>query len=328
MRKTKKTITKILAVASAIMMTASFSGCSKTPVNDTTDTAKKIAIIQQIDNGAFSDMREGFEAQMKEAGPDVEFIEMNAQGDMTTLQTYVQNAIDQKVDMIVTIATPATQAVVSAATDIPNVFIAVSDPVKAGVLSSMDAPDKNSTGTQNPIPVEKIFSTADMLTPGITKYGMLYTEAQTNSVATCAAAKAYLDTISMPYTEKTVASSADVQQAVQALLADCDALFIPNDATIQDAMPVVIEAANAAKKPVYGSSAVMAQSGALAAVAISDKEIGAISADMAIEILNGKAVSEVPAQAVEATITTINKATADTLGITIPSDIEAEFAGE
>lgn len=323
----RKVFTKILTVMTAAAMALSFAGCG-TKVNDTADKVKKIAIIQQIDNGAFSDMREGFKARMEEMGPAVEFIEMNAQGDATTLQTYVQNAIDSKVDMIVTIATPATQAVVSAGTDIPNVFIAVSDPVSAQVLTSMDAPDKNSTGTQNPIPVEKIFSTADKLTPGITKYGMLYTEAQANSVNTCKAAKAYLDTINMAYTEKTVSTSADVQQAVQALLQDCDALFIPNDATIQDAMPVVVEAAAAAKKPVYGSSAVMPVSGALAAVAISDREIGAQSADMAIEILNGKAVSEVPAKAVEATVTTVNKPAADALGIKIPSDMEVELVGE
>lgn len=326
MRKTN-TITKILAVVSATAMLMGIAGCAQKQTTETGKDTKTIAIIQQIDNGAFTDMREGFKARMLEAGPDVEFKEMNAQGDATTLQTYVQNAIDEGVDMIVTIATPATQAVVSAQTDIPNVFIAVSDPVGAQVLTSMDSPDKNSTGTQNPIPVEKIFTTANTLTPNITKFGMLYSEAQTNSVNTCKAAKAYLDTINIPYTEKTVANSADVQQAIQTLLESCDAIFIPNDAVIQDAMPVVVEAALAAKKPVYGSSAVMASSGVLAAVAISDREIGAQSADMAIEILNGKSVSEVPAKAVEATITTINKIAAETLGITIPSDMEADIVG-
>lgn len=324
----RKTITKILTMAMAALMTVSLASCGNNADNTATTAKKTIAIIQQIDNGAFSDMREGFKERMLESGIDVEFKEMNAQGDATTLQTYVQNAIDEKVDMIVTIATPATQAVVSAATDIPNVFIAVSDPIGAQVLTSMEAPDKNSTGTQNPIPVEKIFSTAKTLTPNVAKYGMLYSEAQVNAVNTCKAAKAYLDTINVPYTEKTVTNSAEVQQAVQTILSDCDALFIPNDPVIQDAMPVVVEAAAAAKKPVYGSSAVMPASGALAAVAISDKEIGAQSADMAIEILNGKAVSEVSAKAVEATVTTINKTAADTLGITIPAELGAEIVGE
>ena len=322
---------KILAAATALMMAAGLAGCSQTATeNDSAPEGdvKTIAIIQQIDNGAFSDMREGFKARMLESGLNVEFKEMNAQGDATTLQTYVQNAIDMGVDLIATVATPATQAVVSAGTDIPNVFIAVSDPVGAQVLTTMEAPDKNSTGTQNPIPVEKIFTTAEELTPGIGTYGILYTEAQPNSVLTAAAAKAYLDMIGVSYVERTVSSSADVQQAAQSLLSEVDALFIPNDATIQDAMPVVVEAAAAANKPVYGSSAVMPASGALASIAISDTEIGAISADMAVEILNGKPVSEVPAQAVEATITTVNKATADSLGVVIPEGMEVVYVGE
>lgn len=323
-----KKLTKALAVLSAATVAVSMAGCSGG--DNTTDSGetKKIAIIQQIDNGAFTDMRNGFEEGLRASGINVEFQELNAQGDATVLQSYVQSAITDEVDMIVTIATPATQAVVSAGTDIPNVFIAVSDPVGAQVLTSMDKPDKNSTGTQNPIPVEKIFSTADKLTPGTQKYGMLYTEAQPNSVNTCKAAKDYLDTTSITYTEKTVTNSSEVQQAAQLLLEECDALFIPNDAVIQDAMPVVVEAAKAANKPVYGSSAVMPASGALAAVAISDTEIGKISAEMAAEILNGKDVSEVPAQAVEATVTTVNKATAESLGITIPSDMEVEYVGE
>lgn len=318
--------TRIFAAVSALIMAVSMSGCgTNTNVEVDTADAKTIAVIQLIDNGAFSDMREGFEAGIAENGIVAEFKEYNAQGDATTLQTYVQNAIDEGVDLIATIATPATQAVVAAETDIPNVFIAVSDPVGAQVITTMEAPDKNSTGTQNPIPVEKIFSTADTLTPGITKYGVIYTEAQPNSVSTAKQAEAYLDSVGVEYTEKTVANSAEVQQAVQLLLEDCDALFVPNDAIIQDAMPVVVEAANAAKKPVYGSSAVMPASGALAAVAISDIEIGRMSAAMAAEILGGKAVSEVPAIAVEATVTTVNRTTADALGITIPEDMEVEY---
>lgn len=330
--KRKMRMKRILAVVSAIAITLSMGGCGKNTgepaPNNAQGDVKKVAIIQLNDNGAFTDMREGFKQELIDQGVPVAFKEFNAQGDATTLQSYVQNAITEGVDLIATVATPATQAVVSAQTDIPNVFIAVSDPIKAEVLTSMDAPDKNATGTQNPIPVEKIFETADTLTPGINTYGMIYTEAQPNSVSTCNAAKEYLTSIGKAFKEKTVANSAEVQQAIEILLSECDAIFVPNDATIQDAMPIIVEAANRAKKPVYGSSAVMPISGALAAVAISDREIGKISAGMAIEILNGKSVAEVPAKVVEATVTTINKSTADVLGIRIPESLEAEIVGE
>ena len=66
---------------------------------------------------------------------------------------------DSGVDLIATIATPATQAMVNLETDIPVFFIAVSNPVGAGVITDMEKPDKNATGTSNAIPVEDIFRT-------------------------------------------------------------------------------------------------------------------------------------------------------------------------
>ena len=53
-------------------------------------------------------------------------------------------------------------------------------------------------------------------------------------------------------------------------------------------MSLVTEVARESKIPVYGSSATMVDSGASASIAISDKGIGAESADMAVEILEGK----------------------------------------
>ena len=322
-------IKRILELGLALTIAASIAGCTNSETQQASDDAvKKIAIIQLIDNGAFTQMREGLKTEIEESGIAVEFEELNAQGDATTLQTYVQNAISKNVDMIATIATPATQATVAAQTDIPNVFVAVSDPVTSQILTTMEAPDKNATGTQNPIPVKKIFETSKKLTPDVKTYGIIYAESETNAVSTANQAKEYLDSVGIEYTEKTVANSADIQMAVGMLLEKCDALFIPNSAIIQDAMPVIMDAANRMKKPVYGSSAVMSESGALASVAISDFEIGRISGEMAVEILNGKAVCEVPAKAVEATVTTVNKATAQTLGITIPSDMEIVYTGE
>lgn len=327
----RKTVKRVLGLGLALCMSLGVAGCGGNTDNVNTgnaDATKKIAVIQLIDNGAFTQMREGFEDAIVKSGMAVEFEELNAQGDATTLQTYVQNAIDKGINLIATIATPATQAAVAAGSDIPTVFAAVSDPIGSQILTTMETPDKNATGTQNPIPVKKIFGTADKLTPGIAKYGIIYAESETNAVSTAEQAKEYLDSVKIPYAEKTVANSADIQTAVGLLLEECDALFVPNSAIIQDAMPIIVDAAKAANKPVYGSSAVMSESGALASVAISDFEIGKMSGNMALEILNGKAVSEVPAIVVEATVTTVNKATADSLGITIPSDMEAEYVGE
>ena len=295
----KKNLRKVFAVMAAVVMTASVAACSSSTEESSSGDSgdkTKIGIVQMADNGAFTDMREGFIAQMNAKGYDdsnTEFIYKNAQGDASNLNTICQQMVSDGVDLVATIATPATQAMVNMKSDIPVVFISVSDPVGAGILSDMNAPENNATGTSNAIPVEDIFGLADELTPGIEKYGILYTSGEVNAVNTANSAKEYLDAAGIGYEEIVVTNSSEVQQAAQQLCSECDAIFVPNDSVVQSAMPVVTAAAREAKVPVYGSSAVMVDEGAFATVAVSDTEIGAASADMAVEILQGKTAAEV-----------------------------------
>ncbi len=321
----KKNLRKVFAVMAAVVMTAGVAACSSSTEESSSGDSgdkTKIGIVQMADNGAFTDMREGFIAQMNAKGYDdsnTEFIYKNAQGDASNLNTICQQMVSDGVDLVATIATPSTQAMVNMKSDIPVVFISVSDPVGAGILSDMNAPENNATGTSNAIPVEDIFGLADDLTPGIEKYGILYTSGEVNAVNTANSAKEYLDAAGIGYEEIVVTNSSEVQQAAQQLCSECDAIFVPNDSVIQSAMPVVTAAAREAKVPVYGSSAVMVDEGAFATVAVSDTEIGAASADMAVEILQGKTAAEVPSVVVPATATVINKTTMEALGIAVES---------
>ena len=276
----------------------------------------KVGVIQMIDNGAFADMRDGFSEELTEkyTGGKVDIVYKNAQGDAAALNTICQEMADSGVDLIATIATPATQAMVNLETDIPVFFIAVSNPVGAGVI----------TGTSNAIPVEDIFALSDKLTPDCKTYGMLYNTSEINSVSTVENAKKYLDDQGLSYKEAVVTNSSEVQQAAQSLAGEVDAIFVPNDSVIQSAMPMVTEVARDAKIPVYGSSAVMVDSGAFATIAISDTEIGAQTADMALEYLNGTAMEDIAAVVVPASNMVINQDTADALEITFSDEVQSE----
>ena len=287
---------------------------------------KKVAVIQMIENGAFNDMREGFIQELRDKGYTEDELVIDyecAQGDATNLQTIAQSVADGGYDLICTIATPATQAIVNLELDVPDIFIAVSAPVAAGILSDLETPDKNATGTSNAIPVSDIFGLADQLTPGNATYGFLYCTSEVNSVNTVEAAKAYCDENDLKYVEATVTNSSEVQQAAQSLVGSVDAIFIPNDSVVQASMTLVTEVARDAKIPVYGSSATMVDSGAFATVAIGDKAIGAMSADMAIQVLEGTAVADIPAVVVPASDTVINNQTLEALGITLSDEVNS-----
>lgn len=139
-------------------MATLFVGCNGS--DGSSSKTKKVAIIQQVENGAFNDMREGIIKGLKAKGyisgdKDVDY--QCADGDETNLNTITQSVANGDYDAVFTVATPATQSMVNQESDIPVFFCAVSAPVAAGVIKDMDKPDMNATGTSNAIPVEEIF---------------------------------------------------------------------------------------------------------------------------------------------------------------------------
>ena len=321
---------KILSAALCTSMFFGLTACgNNTQQQSDADGEKlKVGIVQLIDNGAFEDMRDGFIQELLDKGygeDKVEIIYKNAQGDATNLNTICQEMVDSQVDLVATIATPASQAMVAMESDVPIVFISVSNPIGAGLLTTMEQPDKNATGTSNAIPIEDIFALSDDLTPGMQTYGLLYCTNEVNSVTTIENAKNYLDEKGLQYVEQIVTNSSEVQQAAQALVGNVDAIFVPNDSVIQAAMPLVAEVARDAKIPVYGSSAVMVNSGAFATVAITDTEIGMISADMAIAHFEGKEMADIPALVVPANAIVVKEDTAEALGVTLSDEQKADI---
>ena len=321
---------KILSAALCTSMFFGLTACgNNTQQQSDADGEKlKVGIVQLIDNGAFEDMRDGFIQELLDKGygeDKVEIIYKNAQGDATNLNTICQEMVDSQVDLVATIATPASQAMVAMESDVPIVFISVSNPIGAGLLTTMEQPDKNATGTSNAIPIEDIFALSDDLTPGMQTYGLLYCTNEVNSVTTIENAKNYLDEKGLQYVEQIVTNSSEVQQAAQALVGNVDAIFVPNDSVIQAAMPLIAEVARDAKIPVYGSSAVMVNSGAFATVAITDTEIGMISADMAIAHFEGKEMADIPALVVPANAIVVNEDTAEALGVTLSDEQKADI---
>ena len=286
----------------------------------------KVGVIQLIENGAFNDMKDGFIEELRAKGyteDKCDIVVKSAQGDTATLNTICQEMVDSRMDLVATIATPATQAMVNMDSDIPVVFISVSAPVAAGVTSNMEKPDKNATGTSNAIPVSDIFNLSDSLTPCNKTYGLIYNTGEVNSVNTVKDAKSYLVGKGLKYVEAVVTNSSEIQQAAESLVGSVDAIFVPNDSVVQSGMAQITEITRKNKIPVYACSATTVQSGAFATVAMNDKQIGSQSADMAVEILGGRKVADVPSVVVPASGTVINQNTMEALGVTIPDSVKS-----
>jgi putative ABC transport system substrate-binding protein len=319
----KKVFVMALALAMALGSSV-FAGGSSQSGNS---AVKKIGFIQLSDNVTFKDMRDGFNAELaaKGFGPDkVQVVYKEAQGDTGTLNTICQEFANGPYDLVVTLATPATQAFLNLQSGKPQVFIAVADPVGSKIVPSIEHPSA-ATGTSNYIPIDALFELADKLTPGIKNYGFIYNFGESNAVATVKRAVAYLKDRGLQSVESTVSNAGDVQQAAVDLAGKCDAIFIPNDSMVVSAMPQVIAIAEEARDgkgiPVYGTDMVHVKYGALATVGIDDREIGAESADMVIALFRGKKIADLPVFTFKKLETLVNKKTAERLGVKIPSDL-------
>ena len=335
---------KLFALLLAVTMTLALGACSSgntpsSPAGSTAPSApdpgaKKVTVgifllmehpyLDEI-RGAITDR---LEEKAAENGLAIEVSYQNGQGDTTTINTICQQFVASKVDVIVAIATPAAQGAAAAAqsSGIPVVFSAVTDPVAAGLVESLEAPGGSVTGTSDAIPVEKIFALADELTPGVGSYGLIYNTSEDNSLSVIAQVKAYLDSKQIPYTDGAITSSADVQTSAQNLLGKCDAIFAPIDNTVASAMGVLADEAIQAKKPVYVAADSMVADGGLATVGVNYTNLGSQTADMVLKILTGTPAGEIPVEVLRDNAVVINGNTAAAIGVDVskygPSDAD------
>lgn len=320
MKRMKRFLGVLLtAVLAGTMLTACGSSEGKSET-------KKVGIVSMIENGAFTDMRDGIIEQLKAEGyTDENIVYQCAAGDASALSSIVSNMTDGSYEMVFTIATPATQAFVNAESDTPVFFCAVSAPVAAGILTDMEQPDKNATGTSNAIPVSEIFELAKAITPEVEKYGIIYSGNEDNATNTAEQAKEYLKSQQIEYVEKTAPTANDIETAVNALISEgAQAIFVPNDSIIQDGISKLVEICNENKIPTYCSSATTVASGCLSTLAIDDKGIGKKTVEIAMEYVNGKDIAEIPAQVVGIDYCSVNVNAMEALGIE-KEDINTEY---
>ena len=278
-----------------------------------------VGIIQLVEHPSLNEIREAFLDEMARLGfDDVDFdVRIGPGADMTALTSIAEVFVGNEVDLIVTIATMPTQAAANLTEDIPIVFAAVTDPVGAGLVTDLNRPDRNITGTSDNLPVESVFALARQLAPEARTFGFVYNLGEVNSVSIINRAKEYFAAAGLRYYEATVISTADVQQAALSLVGRVDAFFTPTDNTVAAAMPIFAQVAIEANLPIFTGADSMVRDGGLATVGVDYTVLGAETARLAAQVLEGTAISALPVVVMTDFTPTINRATAEALGIDI-----------
>lgn len=313
------------AIAAAAL---GLAGCSNSGTTASQSTASgssesySIGITQITTHTSLDAAREGFKRAFDDAGISVTWDEQNAQGDQATATSIASKFANADHDLILAVATPSAQAAAQAITSTPILFTAVTDPVSAQLVDSLDAPGANITGTTDMNPVADQISLIKEFTPDAKSVGIIYSSGEVNSevqveLAREAAAKEGLDVV-----ESTVTNSSEVQQAATDLASKVDAIYVPTDNTVVSAFASVVQAAEDAKLPLIAGENDSVANGALATYGIDYTELGRQTGEMAIKILTeGADPATMAVQTQKEYQLTINTTTLKAIGLEIPAGL-------
>jgi len=305
-----------MLVLSFTLVTA---GC-KTEKNPT------IGIIQYVEHVALDSAREGFIDALADNGyvdgENITIDVQNAQADQSNLSTISDRFVADKVDLILAIATPAAQSIAGKTKDIPILGTAITDYEAAKLVDSNEAPGGNVSGTTDMNPIREQIELLVQLVPDAQTIGVIYTSSEDNSIVQAQIAREVIEEMGLTYTEVTITNSNDVQQAVQSIVEDCDALYLPTDNILASSMPVVAGVTIESKTPVICGESGMVAGGGLATLGINYYDLGYQTGLMAVKILKGEA--EPATMAIESATEfdyAINGDIAEQIGLEIPADL-------
>lgn len=277
----------------------------------------KIGATQIVEHPSLDQAYKGFQEALKDAGLDVEFDLQSAQGEQNNVKPIADNFVADNVDLIFANSTPSALGALQATDQIPIVFTSVSDPVGAGIVEAMDQPGDNITGVVDLHPeaiketvqfIDKYFNGANV--------GLIYNAGEQNSVSQIDAVKEATEGTSLTLTERTVANTAEVQQAAMTVASEVDVLYIVTDNMVVSALDSVVGVAEDQKIPLIVGEPDSLEKGGFATFGIDYFKIGYRTGEMAVEILKGdKDPSDIPVEYPEEIKLMINKEAAEKQGV-------------
>lgn len=318
---------------------SSSSGASESSVSSEKSTASEessgasytIGICNYVDDASLNQIVENINARLaeieSEQGITINVKYDNCNADANVMNQIIANFAADNVDLMVGVATPVAMAMQSATEDskTPVVFAAVSDPVGAGLVASLEEPGSNVTGSSDNLDTNSVMNLIFAQNPDAKKIGLLYDVGQDSSTAAIEHAKAYLDDKGVEYVERTATTAEEVALAAQALVSDgVDAVFTPTDNTIMKAELAIYETFADAGIPHYTGADSFALNGAFLGYGVDYANLGRETADMIASILTeGKDPATTPVITFDNGTATVNTEICEKLGLDFDTVSEA-----
>lgn len=320
---------KVKALAAGLMLTLALGvmGCG----GDKKEAPKKaekvnVGIVQLVEHAALDAANKGFVEGLAskgyKEGQNIVYDRQNAQADQSNLQNIAHRFVNNKVNLICAIATPAAQTVANVTSDIPIVATAVTDYKTAKLVKDNAKPGTNVTGTTDMNPVEQQLDLLLKLVPNAKSVGTIYCSSEVNSQLQIEILKKAAAAKGVTVKEATVSNVNDIQQAARSLLGKVQAVYVPTDNVLASAMPTLISVTEEAKLPVICGEGGMVKAGGVATLGVDYYKLGFQAGEMAADILGGKSKpADMAIQAQKEFKAMVNVKEAEKIGLKVPEDV-------
>lgn len=254
-------------------------------------------------------------------GENITYLYNGSRAKMSDLENDLQSFINDKVDLILSITTPATKKakLMTAVKDIPVVFASVFDPVQSGIVPRLVKQGGNLTGIKVGGNSAKALEWFLKISPHIKSISVPFNGDNSATVYSLQDLQKAVDKVGITLTVHEVNNQKELELLFKDFPIETDALWLLNSYFLVKHIEQFVKTAIKHRLPL-GSSTSQVAGGVMVTYGQNAFRTGELAAGLAHEIFQGSSPASLPVESTDFFLG-INLKTADTIGIDISDDI-------
>lgn len=266
-------------------------------------------------------MRDGLRDALKAVGfvdgRNLKMVIETVVDDEQRLSQQALNLVLGRPDVLVALSIPAAQALMRHTKQMPIVFVGVTDPVQAELVPAWSASGTNVTGVSDLLPMARRAQLIRQFVPQARRVGVVYNPADAASVLVIREFQEQLTKAGMLMVEVAALRALDVAAAARSLIGRVDVIHTFWDSHTKVAYPGLVKVANDAKIALLAADTASVQAGALAALVLPEREVGAAAGRQVVRILRGARPGSIAPEIINRPQVQINLVAAKKQGVSL-----------
>jgi len=309
---------RILKVALLVMISFTMVSCGLAkPETITVGVINLAPVLEPV--------YESFKAQMTESGyvegDNITYIYEGPAGSIADLDTVAQELVAADVDLILSISTPATQAMIRTTDEIPIIFAPINDPIASGLVDNLMHPGGNATGIMFGTQEEKRFDWFMRVAPDVKSIYIPYNPNDGSAVATLNKVTAMAPQYGVDIVEASVEDNDQISAAIENIPTNVDAIYMFPDSLVMSRVSEFAARALELNLPTSVPDDNAVPIGILMSYGMRFEEAGKQAARLADQVLEGNVnPGDIPVESAEFFLV-INLKTAQDIGLEISNEI-------